>query len=320
MRPRPGEPLTSCGYGPEGRYACNAGRALGYARTTAAGSHETLELSGAAREGDSGGPVFNARGELVAVIWGTDGRTVEATYCGRVRKFLSGLAARLPRGPAEATIAGKADPVPRRPESDDRWEQLRTRVDAAEQAAAERFTRVERALELAAGLHERLERAEAAVGAENLRAAVRQAAEGILGSSAVGGWEPVIGAVLAALGWTGPPSIAAIVALKVLAALVRRRAARRNTSQRTANNRTTPAHLHDGYAEQLAGVYELSGHSAVADATLGRQYDEELRRPERSSDAVLARWAKTLRQRVARSFYRIHSASPSPAEPSGEEA
>ncbi len=89
--PKQGDPLTSCGYGSNGQYWCNQGRVLGYVRTTLTQTYETLELSGRARDGDSGGPVFNASGELVAVLWGTDGRMVGGTYCGRVRKFLAGI-------------------------------------------------------------------------------------------------------------------------------------------------------------------------------------------------------------------------------------
>jgi len=85
--PQPGEPVRSCGYGPDGRYGCNQGRVVGYVRTGQTG-WETLELTGRARQGDSGGPVFNAQGELAAVLWGTDGRTVTGTYCGRVDRFL----------------------------------------------------------------------------------------------------------------------------------------------------------------------------------------------------------------------------------------
>ncbi|HOM17566.1 MAG TPA: serine protease [Thermoguttaceae bacterium] len=86
--PQPGEPVQSCGYGPDGRYWCNQGRVVGYARTASAPGWETLELTGRARQGDSGGPVFNAQGQLVAVLWGTDGRSVSAAYCGRVDRFL----------------------------------------------------------------------------------------------------------------------------------------------------------------------------------------------------------------------------------------
>ena len=74
--PQVGETLRSCGYGQDGRYWCNQGRMLGYVRTTQTRTAETLELSGRARDGDSGGPVFNGSGELVGVLWGTDGRIV----------------------------------------------------------------------------------------------------------------------------------------------------------------------------------------------------------------------------------------------------
>lgn len=86
--PQPGEPVQSCGYGPDGRYWCNQGRVVGYSRTGQTAGWETLELTGRARQGDSGGPVFNAQGELVAILWGTDGRSVSGTYCGRVDRFL----------------------------------------------------------------------------------------------------------------------------------------------------------------------------------------------------------------------------------------
>ncbi|GAG40405.1 unnamed protein product, partial [marine sediment metagenome] len=88
VAPKAGDTVTSCGYGPDGQYWCNRGRVTGYVRTQSTGSNETLELTGRARDGDSGGPVFNTKGQLVAVLWGTDGRTVGGTYCGRVDKFL----------------------------------------------------------------------------------------------------------------------------------------------------------------------------------------------------------------------------------------
>ena len=89
--PQPGEWLQSCGYGADGRYRCNQGQARGYVQTVGTSGPETLELSGSARQGDSGGPVFNRQGQLAAVLWGTDGRTVGGTYCGRVRAFLAGV-------------------------------------------------------------------------------------------------------------------------------------------------------------------------------------------------------------------------------------
>ncbi len=92
--PQRGDPLTSCGYGSDGTLACNRGQALGYVSTVGSGAAEVLELSGAVRMGDSGGPVFNTNRQLVAVLFGTNGRVVDATSCGRIRRFLSGLSPR----------------------------------------------------------------------------------------------------------------------------------------------------------------------------------------------------------------------------------
>ncbi|MGD9723281.1 MAG: serine protease [Pirellulales bacterium] len=92
--PQRGEPLISCGYGTDGRLWCNRGAALGYVTSDGSRRAETLELSGSARFGDSGGPVFNREYQLVAVLFGTNGRVVDATFCGRVRKFMHGLSPR----------------------------------------------------------------------------------------------------------------------------------------------------------------------------------------------------------------------------------
>jgi len=328
--PRPGDLLQSCGYGREGRYACNRGRALGYARTTTSRTHETLELTGMAREGDSGGPVFNARGELVAVLWGTDGRTVEATYCGRVRSFLASLLGRRcrPVGPPASPLIRPpvtVDPGPKAPSpgqtpasppspSADRLEEIRRRLESHEGTLRERGEGLQQAIALAGELKRRIENVETTVGGDRLRALVREAAAEIVTQAAPSLLERVLPAALTALGWTGPPSIAVIVALRLMARARSRR--RQNQAQGNASrNQPRRSALNDDYAGQLAGVFALSGHSPLADATLGREYDEQLRQAETSSDGALARWAKNLRQRVADKFYRIHSESPAPGDP-----
>jgi len=105
-------------------------------------------------------------------------------------------------------------------------------------------------------------------------------------------------------------------------ALWRRRRQRKERERQTraevgdGTRRSPPAwNLNDDYAEQLARVYQLSGRSPLGDVTLGREYDEELRRAAESSDATLSKWARDLRDRVAGRFHRIHGASPVPAEP-----
>jgi len=337
--PKPGDRLQSCGYGSDGRYWCNQGRALGYARTAATDTYETLELSGFARDGDSGGPVFNASGELVAVLWGTDGRMVGGTYCGRIRKFLARIfpGGSLPRqqpDPSPST-PGPSPDEPSAPGLDDPLNRIRQRLDGladeikdarkrradSEDAWGQRIEKVERAAALAAGLKDRIEKAEAVVGSDNLRAVVREVAAEIVADRAPGLGQALLPAVLAALGWTGPPSVAAIFAIRLIAGVLKRKVSkrRRRVSGSTRSQSTRPKPLNDDYAKQLAQVYALSGRSSIADATLGREYDEALRQAEQSSDTALARWARDLRGRVARRFYRIHDESPLPSEPSDEE-
>jgi Trypsin-like peptidase domain len=109
--PQRGDPLVSCGYGSDGRLSCNSGRVLGYVTTLGSHGRETLELSGAARLGDSGGPVLDRNGRLVAVLFGTNGRVVDGTFCGRVRRFLQGLSPRF-RGPQPESPQAPPNPRP----------------------------------------------------------------------------------------------------------------------------------------------------------------------------------------------------------------
>jgi hypothetical protein len=114
--PQRGDPLVSCGYGSDGRLWCNRGQALGYVTTLGRQGRDVLELSGAARFGDSGGPVLNRDGHLVAVLFGTNGRVVDGTFCGRIRQFLAGLSPRFrQRAPdvppvAKAPLPGPVEP------------------------------------------------------------------------------------------------------------------------------------------------------------------------------------------------------------------
>jgi S1-C subfamily serine protease len=85
-----GNRLESCGYGPDGRLACNTGLFLGYKRSTQTpnGPDDWFEISGHARQGDSGGGVFNQRGRLVGVLWGTNGEVVVGVQAGRLHVLL----------------------------------------------------------------------------------------------------------------------------------------------------------------------------------------------------------------------------------------
>lgn len=351
--PVPGQWLQSCGFGSDGRYRCSRGQVLGYARTGNTQGYETLALSGAARLGDSGGPMFDAQGQLVAVVWGTDGRTVVGTYCGRIRSFLAEVfgSRRTPPGPSPRPSPGalprergdagaapppRTQPAPPQDNHEDRASNLgptpppdttAPALPAPGTLAPSRPSRskpgrprsglhaesFDQALGLLASLKDRLERIESQIGPDNLRALLREAAGG--GAAGPGLVEKLLPAVLVALGWTGPPAVAAVVVLRILAGLIRRRRARKAGAGGPQSPAAPSSPLNDDYAAQLAQVFALSGRSALADATLGREYDHELRQAEQSSDAALAAWARRLRERVARRFYRIHGQPPAPAEP-----
>jgi hypothetical protein len=48
-----------------------------------------FDISGPARQGDSGGPVFDAKGQVVGILWGTDDRSVTAAQGGYLHKVLA---------------------------------------------------------------------------------------------------------------------------------------------------------------------------------------------------------------------------------------
>ena len=89
--PRPGHELTIAGYG-SGNYREATGRCTKYYQPTVKHPHELVELSAEARQGDSGGPIFNTRGELAGVLFGAGQGTTMGSYAGRVSGFLTSLA------------------------------------------------------------------------------------------------------------------------------------------------------------------------------------------------------------------------------------
>ncbi|MEQ8849088.1 serine protease [Botrimarina sp.] len=96
-------PVTACGFGPSGVFRAVRGRVVGAATATGA-SAPSIRINGAVRSGDSGGPVFNDQGRVVAVVWGQrDGETYAMGGAP-----LRGLLERLPQ-------AGAPAPIPRRP-------------------------------------------------------------------------------------------------------------------------------------------------------------------------------------------------------------
>ncbi len=88
--PKPGEPLTIAGYG-SGKYRAVTGTCTQYVAPALNRPYEMVELSVAARQGDSGGPIFNSQGELAGVLWGAGWGTTAGSYCGRVASFVAAI-------------------------------------------------------------------------------------------------------------------------------------------------------------------------------------------------------------------------------------
>ena len=108
--PREQEPLFIAGYG-SGDYRVAAGRVKQYVAPKEGMEFEMVEVSVEARQGDSGGPMLNERGEIAGVLWGAvDGSTV-GSYGGRVLSFLASIVpdgrpgSDMPLGPGSAAIA-----------------------------------------------------------------------------------------------------------------------------------------------------------------------------------------------------------------------
>jgi Trypsin-like peptidase domain len=112
--PQPGEPLTIAGYGSEGVYRVATGKCTQYLAPSTKHPYELVELSAAARQGDSGGPIFNQRGELAGVLFGSVEGTTAGSYGGRVWKFVEPLlqANQLHATPPAATLATASTTAP----------------------------------------------------------------------------------------------------------------------------------------------------------------------------------------------------------------
>lgn len=87
--PKLGERLTIIGYGarPDDNYREASGPLVGWAMPMNNPNSYFMNIGVAARNGDSGGPILNEKGELSGVLWGSNGET-SGTYCGQIQTFL----------------------------------------------------------------------------------------------------------------------------------------------------------------------------------------------------------------------------------------
>lgn len=100
---RLGESTRIAGYGGDGRLLFQAGQAISLTSANAV-------VTAGARQGDSGGPIFNSQGQLTAVLWGSTGGSTYGTCCFRVRQFIGRI-----RGQCPQVRRPQARPKPQQP-------------------------------------------------------------------------------------------------------------------------------------------------------------------------------------------------------------
>jgi len=98
--PKIDEPLWIAGYG-SGNYRLVGGRCTQYVTPEIGLKNEFVEVSVEARQGDSGGPIFNQKGELAGVLFGSDNRSTAGSFCGRVKLFLDQSRERIQSAPPD---------------------------------------------------------------------------------------------------------------------------------------------------------------------------------------------------------------------------
>lgn len=91
--PKLGESLTVAGFGSHPHTFREAtGRVIGRGKPVGRYAADFIDVSAGARQGDSGGPIFNEAGEVAGILWGSDGRTTVGSHSDRLRAFLAGEA------------------------------------------------------------------------------------------------------------------------------------------------------------------------------------------------------------------------------------
>ena len=109
--PRPGETLTIAGYG-SGSYRAVTGRLTQYVSPGGNQPFEMIELSAPARDGDSGGPILNSRGELAGTLFGSAFGRTTGSYCGRLSWFLNSVNGDFQRISSQALLAQQSRHTP----------------------------------------------------------------------------------------------------------------------------------------------------------------------------------------------------------------
>jgi hypothetical protein len=110
--------LIACGYGGTGRLHAVRGPIVG-AATSAGARYPSLCLRGSVVPGDSGGPVFNAAGKVVGVVWGVRDGVTFAMHGTPVRDLLQRIVARHEEAkPRDESPPGRMMPVEPQPKAE----------------------------------------------------------------------------------------------------------------------------------------------------------------------------------------------------------
>lgn len=331
--PAPGDETLIAGFGSDNRLAATHGHLIGYAQCTRTGSSETLKMRGAVRQGDSGGPVLNRRGELIGVVWGTDGQNSYATYSGRIQRLLSENPAlrfepALPRPPQplppDSNMYNELNHSPNRILSEMIPQKPPTPADDTAHA-------LENIPELAPKPTAPEDASPNAEPSTTPNTPAQNLAERHFTPECTAdpteiilGW--TLKTLLPTLGVTVPSTLLTAFACWKIAHRLRKRFRRRKknradrqppdtqsaTCSRIKKVAQTIVNSHNDYALELNDLYNLNGRNSVADATLGRLYDSELAQRESSSNPQMAQFASDLRRKIKNELCRIHSESPVP--------
>jgi hypothetical protein len=109
--PKPGDLLTIHGYG-QGQYRIATGHCTQFFAPKENFPCEMVELDVEARQGDSGGPIFNDRGEIAGVLFGAGEGTTIGSFAPRVQSFLASLAPDIGQAKDQALVAVADRPAP----------------------------------------------------------------------------------------------------------------------------------------------------------------------------------------------------------------
>jgi hypothetical protein len=138
--------LTTCGFGTSGQLRAIRGQLVGTAQTDGS-QFASLRIAATVISGDSGGGVFDERGELCGVVWGVRDGVAYATPLPAIRDLLASQSrqnAKAGRPPATLSPLSPLGEFDRhaawRAGVDVRLEQLADRIDEVRQAIPDRLT------------------------------------------------------------------------------------------------------------------------------------------------------------------------------------